>query len=555
MARNINWWFWVGVCCILANPKDSKSQELTARETESVMLRAARYMVEQVSTHGGYVDRYLPDFSRRWGELEAFETQITIRHGGNATCGMGHTFLNAYQATGDEYYYQAAEKVARALIWGQLESGGWDYIIDFAGHRSLQTWYNTIGRNAWGWFEYHHYYGTATHKQVTTEAGRFLLRFYLEKMDPTYRSAVDNVINFMLESQYPLGGWPQRYPFTHSYQYEGKPDYTPFYTFSNVGVIWENIEFLIMCYRALGDARLVEPIMRGMNFYLITQQAPPQAGWAATYDLELKPTYARPFEPAALSTMQTYYHILLLMRFYQYTGDVKFLAGIPDAIAWIESTKLAKGKESSGDASRYPTFVELGTNKPLYSHRTGTGVLDGKYWVDYSEEDMYAFGVNIELDMERLKVLFKQLKGISVEEATVHSPLKQAMAPPDELDGRLRSYALNKSYYDGITDFVPDFQERRFSYLNRKPSSLEAKSVVDALDEHGRWLSTGAWVSDPYTVSDTGVPSNTALHCDPSSATAVLDTSGQKYLSTQVFVSNMQVLCAYLLQHKLELKP
>jgi hypothetical protein len=32
---------------------------------------------------------------------------------------MGHLFLDAYRATGDEYYYQAAEKTASALIWGQ----------------------------------------------------------------------------------------------------------------------------------------------------------------------------------------------------------------------------------------------------------------------------------------------------------------------------------------------------------------------------------------------------------------------------------------------------
>ena len=35
------------------------------------MKRATRFMVENVSTNGGYVWTYLPDLSRRWGELEA----------------------------------------------------------------------------------------------------------------------------------------------------------------------------------------------------------------------------------------------------------------------------------------------------------------------------------------------------------------------------------------------------------------------------------------------------------------------------------------------------
>jgi glucosamine-6-phosphate deaminase len=41
-----------------------------------------------------------------------------------------------------------------------------------------------------------------------------------------------------------------------------------------------------------------------MNFYLITQQGNPQGGWALQYDMELRPTYARQYEPVALSPTQ-----------------------------------------------------------------------------------------------------------------------------------------------------------------------------------------------------------------------------------------------------------
>ena len=75
---------------------------------------------------------------------------------------MGHLFLDAYHATGDEYYYQAAEQVAGALIWAQHPSGGWNYIADFAGDRSLREWYDTVGRNAWRLEEFQHYWGNAT---------------------------------------------------------------------------------------------------------------------------------------------------------------------------------------------------------------------------------------------------------------------------------------------------------------------------------------------------------------------------------------------------------
>src|SRR6185295_16161662 len=111
------------------------------------MKAATTFMVEKVSTNGGYVWSYLPDLSRRWGELEARDTQIWIQPPGTAT--MGHFFLDAFHATGDEFYYQAAERAANALIWAQHPSGGWNYLADFAGDRSLREWYDTIGRNAW----------------------------------------------------------------------------------------------------------------------------------------------------------------------------------------------------------------------------------------------------------------------------------------------------------------------------------------------------------------------------------------------------------------------
>ena len=80
------------------------------------MRRATQFMVEKVAYRGGYLWNYLPDMSRRWGEMEARETMIWLQPPG--TSSMGHVFLDAYHATGDEYYYRAAEQVGAALIFG-----------------------------------------------------------------------------------------------------------------------------------------------------------------------------------------------------------------------------------------------------------------------------------------------------------------------------------------------------------------------------------------------------------------------------------------------------
>ena len=74
------------------------------------MKRAARFMSEEAAVEGGYVWQYLPDFSRRWGELEANPTMIWVQPPGTAT--VGHLFLDAYHATGDEFYYEAAQKLS-----------------------------------------------------------------------------------------------------------------------------------------------------------------------------------------------------------------------------------------------------------------------------------------------------------------------------------------------------------------------------------------------------------------------------------------------------------
>ena len=139
-------------------------------EVERTMRRATEYMVEHVSTEGGYVWSYLPDMSRRWGEAEATPDMIWIQPPGTAT--MGQIFLDAFHATGDDYYYRAAERVGEALVRGQHRSGGWQYFIDFGGPGATRRWYETIGRNAWRMEEFHHPADDATCLLYTSPSPR-----------------------------------------------------------------------------------------------------------------------------------------------------------------------------------------------------------------------------------------------------------------------------------------------------------------------------------------------------------------------------------------------
>ena len=348
------------------------------------MKRAARFMSEEAAVEGGYVWQYLPDFSRRWGELEAGPTMIWVQPPGTGT--VGHLFLDAYHATGDEFYYEAAKKAADALVKGQHPLGGWNYVIDTAGEESLKQWYGTVAANAWRLEEFHHYYGNATFDDAgTSEASQLLLRVYLEKKDRKYLAPLNKAISFVLESQYPNGGWPQRYPFVENGGLHGHEDYTPYITF-NDDVAGENLEFLIYAYHGLaqngrGDPRLLDAINRGMDIFVKTQQPQPQAAWGLQHFPDtLKPAGARTIEPQAFATHTTGTNIKSMLGFYRLTGDRKYLARLPEALDWLDQVAAKPPLNTPGRT--HPTFILEGSNTPIYIHRRGSNIANGQYYAD-----------------------------------------------------------------------------------------------------------------------------------------------------------------------------
>ena len=302
------------------------TENIPASDIKVAMMKATRFMVEKVSNRGGYLWNYSPDFSRCWGELEAKPSMIWIEAG---TPAMGNVFLNAYQLTGESYYLKAAQAAADALIWGQHSSGGWPYMLDFSGETSLKQWYSKVQKGYIHCAQEHaHYYGNCTYDDAATyDSGMFLLRMYLLTLDPKYKYPVERCLDFVLESQYPIGGWPQRYPLHYEYVKGDKEDYTSFITI-NDGVHTNNINFLLACYTLLGETRALEPLQRAMTCVLALQGGKPQAGWAMQHKLDLNysPGHARDFEPAGYAATATAEMCRNLMRFYRWTGDTKIFS-------------------------------------------------------------------------------------------------------------------------------------------------------------------------------------------------------------------------------------
>lgn len=504
----------------------AQNKKLTQEITQT-MLRATKYMVEEVSYKGGYVWNYTPDLKRLWGEMEAKPTMIWTQAPG--TPSMGHLFLDAYQITGDEYYYNIAEDVAKALIWGQLDCGGWNYIIDFAGEASLKEWYETIGKNGWRLEEFKYYYGNATFDDdATIGPATFLLRIYNEKHDPVFKPALDKAIDFVLESQYKIGGWPQRYPLKYDHPNQYNSDYSSYITL-NDDVHKGNVMFLIMCYQSLGDARLLEPIRRAMNCIMILQQGSPQPGWSWQFTTDLKPAGARTYEPEGLYSGATYSCANLMMDYYEFTGETKFLARVPEAISFLESIELPSEmyalfpRKPGPNQKLYPSCIEIGTNKPLYVHRRGSNAINGEFYSDYDPANQWmpTFSMRT-FDIGQLKNRYQKLKLLSPEEASKDSPLK-------DKTGR------------GLPQY--------FSGTPGKISSEEVKSIIEALNTRPYWEGVFA-DSNPYIADGPAEAAEGDFSC--TQVGDKYDTSPYRFgedfkgITTRDYIVNMFKLIGFL---------
>ncbi len=114
----------------------------------------------------------------------------------------------------------------------------------------------------------------------------------------------------------------------------------------------------------------------------------PQPAWAQQYNYDMQPIWARRFEPAAITGSESQDAILALMKIYRQTGEKKYLAPIPRAMAYLKRSQLSDG--------RLARYYELQSNKPLYMQRSGD-----VYTLTYDDSnlpDHYGWKIDSRLD-------------------------------------------------------------------------------------------------------------------------------------------------------------
>lgn len=445
--------------------------------------------MRSIATEGGFLWRYSPDLSVRAGEDAATPTQVWVQAPG--TPAVGRAFLEAWRVTQDAVHLEAARAAAQALVRGQLESGGWDYLIEFDAARRAHWRYRMDPG------------GTAADAGNTTVfddnntqgAISFLLAFLDAAKaapapgDAAVRESVDYALDHVIRAQYPNGAWPQRwdgrsrdvaefpvlqasipaeYPREHP-----RSGYFGHYTF-NDDAHRDLVLMLLDAARRTGRADCREAALRGADFLLLSQLPEPQPGWAQQYDARMHPAWARAFEPPGVSSRESVGVIRLLIDVYVETGDEKYLAPIPPALAWLERSRLAPG--------RWARLYELGTNRPIYGDR------DRRIHytlAELSDERRRGYAWESGFDAQAAMAEFDELRSVGREEI---------------LRRRAQPRALS---------------DRRAARLMPR-----VRAAIDALGSDGIWLTRG----------------REALGGD----------GGSSWIETAVFNRNVAILCEFL---------
>lgn len=476
--------------CVLLTVMPLLAQTPTREEALAAMRKAAAFYVDKVSTEGGYHYAYAEDLS--YGRSEHGEGLTQIENQREGTPRVGMAFLEAYAATKEPLYLNAAKRAAQALVRGQLCSGGFDYLVEFDPAKRKQYPYRTdhdcssaaIPQNP----------PTTLDDNVTQACLRFLFRVdaALNFADKQIHEAARFGLDSLVKAQYANGAWPQRYSSFppaggHAPKKASYPDswprkwpgeiYKGYYTFNDNTLI-DNMDCLLEAGRIYNEARYTDSALRGAEFILMAQMPEPQPAWAQQYDADMHPAWARLFEPPSITGGESQGIIKMLLVFYRETGKRAYLDAAGPALRWLEKSVLppvANPSEARRKA-REPAiarFFELKTNRPLYITKgtqvraKGLGSLrpDG-YQLSYTDESVIGHYAVI--------TSAAGLPALREEYDTLAKTTSNAgMRRPTLLHG------------------LSPWQTGNRDPLASKPNPERVAALIRALDPRGGWLQDG----------------------------------------------------------------
>lgn len=278
------------------------------------------------------------------------------------------------------YGSEEAVRIADNVLAYQHPTGGWPKNIDMARKLSADQ-LAEIRRKAPR--QQPIIDNGATHTQI-----RYLARVYQATGEARFHDALLHGVDYLLDAQYPSGGWPMMHPLRKGYYSD--------ITF-NDGAMIGTMSVLRDAATGEDEWSAVDPprrrraataVQRGIDVILKCQvkQDGELTVWCAQHDPhDLHPTKARSYELPSLSGQESVGITRFLMSIDEPSPAV--VRAIESAVAWFEQNKITGLRvESRRDADGrdrvavedpdapplWARFYDLETNKPMYVSRNGT---------------------------------------------------------------------------------------------------------------------------------------------------------------------------------------
>lgn len=442
--------------------------EAAGPDTETVkaaLKKAVGFFDEKVSVQGGYVWEYSGDLTLREGEGTVDETRVWVQPPG--TPAVAEAILEAYFATGDEYFLKVAKKTGDLLVENRHSSGGWYYYIELDDAKKKKI--SKRARNR-----------TTLDDETTQAALRFLIKldYALGFKDKKIHEGVMASLNRLRIAQYPVGGWYQNWqhvpkkkasekefpviPASYPEKWSRKwlNDWTGEY-YLNDEVQMDMIDLYLLAGQVYDDEQWMDVAKKAGDFLILAQMPRPQPGWAQQYDEHMHPVWDRKFEPPAISGAESQSAMQCLMRLYEHTGDRKYLKPIAPALAYFNRSLLPDGQLAR--------FYELKTNKPLYFY------IEGRvYHLTYDDSRLPThYGFKISSKLKPISEKYRQLSARAWKKKS--GDLKQQL-----FGGKPGSDEVTKivESLDGRGAWV---EQKRLRFHKREPDSgvIDSKTFID----------------------------------------------------------------------------
>lgn len=284
------------------------------------------------------------------------------------------------------YGSDEAVRIADNILLFQRNDGGWpkewphkkDYLKEYTVEEKEKLYGMKNKRD--GTFD-----NGATWKEL-----RYLAKVGNASNSSQYRLAFHRGLDYVLEAQYPNGGWPQFYPGLQKYS-PGHSRWSPdgiekFITFNDgamTQVVWllkeiaegkKDFEFV----NTLRRRKAQEAVEKGIDCMLKSQfvYEGRLTGWPAQMDeVTFEPRWGRDFEPVSIDSRES----VLIVRFLMSIEDPddEIITAIQGAIQWLDGVKIQNihvversHTEEDLDASPiWSRFYELYTFRPIFSSR------------------------------------------------------------------------------------------------------------------------------------------------------------------------------------------